>query len=154
MVLFIDTREKARAIKKIVAEFDKQGIIHFPNKLFVGDYQNVGNSRLVIDRKQNLSEIYSNVCQGHERFKNELVRANEAGIKLIILCEHGGSIQTLEDVKTWYNPQLKKSPYAWNGERLYKTLKTIQDKYKVDFEFCTKANTGKRIIELLGDKDA
>ena len=120
-------------------QFDEAGIFYKPNKLYVGDYQNVSNSMLSIDRKQNLSEIYSNVCHDHERFRNELIRANEAGIKLIILCEHGGSIQTLEDVKNWYNPQLKKSPYAWNGERLYKTLRTIQDKYKVDFEFCTKS---------------
>ena len=54
MVIQIDSREKARAIRKIVAEFDRQGIIHPVSKLMVGDYMNYDNPRLVVDRKRNL----------------------------------------------------------------------------------------------------
>ena len=98
--------------------------------------------------------MYSNLCQGHKRFIAELVRANEAGIKLIILCEHGGKIKTLEDVKNWENPRLQKNPYAWCGERLYKTMDTVGRKYGISWLFCTKANTGKRIIEILGGENS
>ena len=69
MVIQIDSREKARAIRKIVAEFDRQGIIHPVSKLMVGDYMNYDNPRLVIDRKQNLSELCSNVCNVHDRIR-------------------------------------------------------------------------------------
>ena len=46
--ILVDSREKARAITKILAEFDRQGIKHVSTKLLVGDYQNLDNPRLVI----------------------------------------------------------------------------------------------------------
>ena len=75
MDIQIDSREKARAIKKIVQTFDKEGINYFSSKLLVGDYMSLDNPRLIIDRKQNLQELCGNVCQQHERFRNELIRA-------------------------------------------------------------------------------
>ena len=57
MLIQIDSREKARGIKKIIAEFDRQGLRHPVSKLMVGDYMNYDNPRLIIDRKQNLSEL-------------------------------------------------------------------------------------------------
>lgn len=149
MVIQIDSREQARAIVKIKTEFDKQGVKHYTNKLYVGDYMSLDNPRLIIDRKQNLQELVGNVCQGHKRFTDELKRAQESEIRLIILCEHSGSIKTLEDVKSWKNPRLKTSPLAMSGERLYKVLSTLSKTYGVTFEFCDKRVTGKRIIDLL-----
>ena len=149
MTVYIDSREKARAIKSIVATFDRRGVKHFSNKLFVGDYQSLDNPRRAIDRKQNLSEMYQNLCHDHDRFIAELVRAKEAGIELIILIEHGPSVKCLEDVISWQNPRLEVSPYAWDGKRLYKTMCTVQQKYGVQYEFCSKRETGARIIELL-----
>lgn len=105
MVIQIDSREKARAITKIVEEFDRQGIKHPVSKLLVGDYMNYDNPRLIVDRKQNLSELCSNVCQDHERFKRELYRAQEHGIKIIFLVEHGKGIRRLADVIWWENPR-------------------------------------------------
>ena len=121
MTIFVDSREKARAIKLVLAEFDKQGIKHISNKLYVGDYQNLDNPKLVIDRKQNLNEVCNNVCQDHKRFVAEIERANEAGIKLIFLVEHGAGIKYLEDVNKWYNPRLKN--FTFSGFR----SKTVQD---------------------------
>lgn len=149
MVIQIDTREKQRAIKNIVAEFDKQNIKHISSKLYVGDYMSLDNPKLVIDRKQNLNEVASNVCQEHKRFTNELVRARDAGIHIIILVEHGRNIKTLEDVIWWDNPRLQVSPKAITGERLYKIMGTIAEKYGCEWMFCTKAQTGKKILEIL-----
>lgn len=151
MIIQVDSREKAHAIQKILAEFDRQGIKWFVSKLPVGDYQSLDNARVVIDRKQNLSELCGNVCQQHKRFRAEMERANEYGIKLIILCEHGGKIKTLQDVMTWVNPRLKQSPLAVSGERLYKILSAMSCKYGVEFLFCTKQETGKRIVEILSN---
>lgn len=150
MTIQVDTREKARAIEGIIKEFDKQGVTHFSSKLYVGDYVNLENSFLVVDRKQNLLEVCSNVCQQHKRFVNEIKRAKAAGIKIIFLVEHGKNIKSLEDVKNWVNPRLKESPLAVSGERLYKILSTLERTYGVEFRFCDKRNTGKKIIEILG----
>ena len=162
MIIQIDSREKSRAIRKIVEEFDRRGIQHPVSKLYVGDYMNYDNPRLIIDRKQNLTELCSNVCQSHERFRRELIRAQEAGIQIIILTEHGADISCLEDVIWWKNPReeqrVHRSDGRWEtihtnamkGEILYKILCTLQRKFGVRFEFCRKEDTGRRIVELLG----
>ena len=77
LTIQVDSREKARAIKSILSEFDTQGVKYYISKLWAGDYMSLDNPRLIIDRKQNLTEVCSNVCQQHERFKAELVRAQE-----------------------------------------------------------------------------
>ena len=151
MTIQIDSREKPKAIKQIVSHFNKTGTKYFISKLPVGDYISLDNAKLSIDRKQNLSELCGNVCQQHERFVSELKRANEFGIKLIILCEHGGKIKSLESVQEWVNPRLKVSKMAMSGERLYKVLLTLSIKYDLDFQFCKKADTGRRIIEILSN---
>ncbi|MGI6349652.1 MAG: ERCC4 domain-containing protein [Eubacteriales bacterium] len=145
----IDSREKKRAIMRIVDEFKRQNIKHFTSKLYVGDYMSLDNPRLVIDRKQNLLEVYGNLCQGYNRFMSELDRAANHDIKIIILCEHGRNVKTIEDVKNWYNPRLDHTPYAWDGERLYRMMKKFEANHNTEFLFCEKAQTGKRIIELL-----
>lgn len=118
MDIQIDSREKARAIQKILAYFDSNGIRYYISKLWAGDYMSLDNPRVIIDRKQNLTELCSNITQQHKRFKDELVRAKEMGIKIIILCEHGGNIKTIEDVKSWINPRQflyeKKIRKEWN----------------------------------------
>ena len=174
LTIQIDSREKAKAITKIVNDFDRCGIKHYTSKLFVGDYMSLDNPRLVIDRKQNLQEICTNVStvpkkekdgrykrdehgrimSGWLRFTEELKRASDAGIKLIILCEHGGNIKCLDDVKRWENPRLKESPLAMSGERLHKVLCSMSRHYGVDFLFCDKKSTGREIIRLLGGDDS
>lgn len=150
MTIQVDSREKAHAIGKILKTFEESSVKYFVSKLPVGDYISLDNARLAIDRKQNLLELCGNVCQDHKRFVSELELANELGIKLIVLCEHGGKIACLEDVKWWFNPRLKFSPKATTGERLYKILHSISVRHGVEFQFCKKADTGTRIIELLG----
>ena len=64
----------------------------------------------------------------------------------------------------WHNPRLDKYewvvedghpvkkqlyPDATTGSKLYKSLKTIRDRYNVEFQFCNKDETGFKIIELL-----
>lgn len=118
MIIQIDSREKARAIKDIIREFDRQGVKHPVSKLMVGDYMNYDNPRLIIDRKQNLTELCSNVCQDHDRFRRELNLAQEHGIHIVILCEHGSEIETLEDVIFWDNPRRHKrvkTTYGWKS---------------------------------------
>ena len=151
MTIQIDSREHKFELARIQKQLTKAGCKTIVSKLYVGDYQSLDNPRLVVDRKKDLQELCGNVCQQHERFKNELIRALEAGIQIIILCEHGADVQSLEDVYFWDNPRIKKSPKATSGESLYRSLCTIRDRYNVRFEFCTKRETGKRIMELLSN---
>lgn len=151
MVIQIDSREHKWELARIQRQLTAAGCKTIVSKLYVGDYQSLDNPRLVIDRKKDLLELCGNVCQQHERFQKELVRAMDAGIQIIILCEHGEEIKCLEDVYFWDNPRLKESPKATTGESLYKSLMTIKNKYNVRFEFCTKKETGSKIMELLND---
>lgn len=165
MQVQVDTREHAKEWERIKGQFDALGVQYFRSKMYVGDYQSLDNPRLVIDRKKDLQEICGNVCQQHERFKAELLRAKEQGIKLVILCEHGADIKSLEDVYFWQNPRKYQirwktvngkrvkdviSAKAVDGNQLYKSLCTMRDRYNVDFVFCQKEETGKKIIEILG----
>lgn len=154
MTIQIDSREKSKAIKIIQSTFEKQGITYFTSKLPVGDYMSLDNARFAVDRKQNLSEVCNNVCQDHKRFVTELKRANELGIRLVFLIEHSQNMRKLEDVLKWVNPRLKTSPMAVSGERLYKILSTIEKNYNTKFYFCSKAETGQRIINLLKENEA
>lgn len=176
MIIQVDSREKARAIKKIEAEFDRQGIKHPISKLIVGDYMNYDNPRVIIDRKQNLAEVCNNLTQQHKRFRKEALLAKELGITLIILVEDGAKVKSLADVDNWINPRRyqyckahgiptkggveaeiaeferhggKKQPPT--GKWLAKTMRTMSERYGIIWEFCSKQNTGKRIIEILSD---
>lgn len=166
MNIQVDSREHKSEWERIQKQFDSLGIKYFRSKLYVGDYQSLDNPRLVIDRKKDLQELCGNVCQQHERFKAELVRAIQSGIKIVILCEHGEDIKTMEDVYFWQNPRKHKviwktvngkrvktvvSDKAVDGNQLYKSLRTIQERYNVDFIFCTKEETGEKIVEILSD---
>ena len=85
MNIQVDSREHESEWKRIKKQFDKLNVSYFRSKLYVGDYQSLDNPRLVIDRKKDLQELYGNICQQHERFKAELLRAMESNIKIHIL---------------------------------------------------------------------
>jgi hypothetical protein len=95
-----------------------------------------------------VSEAKSEKCDDDGSLE-ELKRAAEVGISVVVLVEHGADIKTLEDVAKWENRRLKESPLAVSGERLYKMMRAIEYSYNTRFEFCTKAQTGRRIVEIL-----
>ena len=165
MTIQIDTREHKNEAARIERQFDAMGVSHFRSKLYCGDYQSLDNGRLVIDRKKDLQELCGNVTQQHERFRRELIRARDAGIRLIVLCEHGNGIERLADVYFWQNPRLERMrwivedgrpkqipayPKAINGPQLLRSLQTISEKYGVGFNFCDPSRTGEMIVRLLG----
>ena len=149
MVIHVDTREKPRAIIRIMKTFDAEGVEVVRRALPFGDYLNPDRPGIVIDRKQTLLEVASNLIQDRVRFLREVDRANRSGCRLIVLVEHSNRIRCLEDVMHWNNPRLKESPYAVSGERLYKIMYTMGQYYHFGWEFCDKVHTGKKIIELL-----
>lgn len=163
--IIIDSREKPRAITNIISYFDKNNINYLSSKLPFGDYQNLHNPTVIVDRKQNLIEVQGNITQQHERFRAELIKAQENGFKLVILVEEK-NITCLEDVKSKYtNPRMKlwameKSKAARKGQefkkrpplsskQLYEILSTIEEKYGCKFMFCKKSELAETIIKIL-----
>ena len=112
----------------------------------VGDYQIEGKTSISIDRKKNLDELAKNLMnkKDHSRFWKEVRRAKENKTKLVILCEHGGKIKDIKSVAQWKS---KYSPV--NGRQLMEEIYKVHIAYGIDFLFCSKRSTGKRIIELL-----
>ena len=145
--IYVDTREHPSAIRNILATFDRQGIAHELRKLDVGDYRLDTNPALAIDRKQSLGEVCTNLCSPGDkgRFWREVQRAREQRIKLIVLCEHGKGVRSIEDVAKWRNTYGLVS-----GRDLMEAIYKCHISYGVEFLFCDKCETGDRIIELLG----
>lgn len=148
MQIQIDSREKSRAIKKIVAEFDRRDVKYFVSKLYVGDYINMERPLVIVDRKQNIAEIAQNATSGHKRVKKELERLDEMGAKMYFLIEQdtidGKPITGLEDIIFW-EPKFGEII----GQQVYKILKAWEYKHNVEYVFCNKRDTGKEIIRLL-----
>lgn len=156
MVIQVDSREKRHIIERILNGFDRRGVQFYISKLYKGDYMNIDNPRLVVDRKQNLAEVAYNFTDARKttrgyssRFENEMAEAKKLGIKIVFLVEHGGQIRSIEDVPNWVNPRLQESPMAISGERIYRKMLAFQNYYGVEFQFCRKAQTADRIIEIL-----
>lgn len=147
MKIIIDSREKkCDHIKKW---FDKHGIEYEVKKLDVGDYQIDGNTVISVDRKQNLAELSKNLMNkaDHSRFWKEIRRAKEQNIKLFILCEHGGKIKSIQDVAQWHDKYSGVS-----GRRLMDEIYRTHIAYGVEFLFCDKRCTARRIVEILTEQ--
>lgn len=145
-VYIFDTRERKN--EHVKAYFDRHGIAYRVEKLDVGDYM-ISGGKVSVDRKQNLSELATNLMNRSDkaRFWRELRRANEQGIKLIVLCEHGGRIKSIEDVSGWKS---KYSPVT--GRSLMDAIYRAMVSYGVEFHFCDKRSTGKEIVKCLEEK--
>lgn len=141
-IIIEDTRNQIKKHEVKHRYWDKIGQKYIRSKLFVGDYSRLDNQTVCIDTKKDLLEVANNICgKSHDRFRNELIRAKENGIKLIVLIE---SNITRESAWGW------KSRYTQvTGATLMKAMMSMEERYGVEFIFCTKANAPKKIIELL-----
>ena len=151
MILIEDTRQVVGKHKLKNEYFEKMGIEVVRSKLLFGDYQNPQNPSIAIDTKKDIQELIGDLTKDHERFKRELQLAKKCGAKLIILIEDE-KISCINDLYTWYNWRLKKSPKATKGSTLAKMLYTIEhntEDYNCQFIFIKKSECGAKIIELL-----
>lgn len=144
MRIIIDSREKK--CDHIKAWFEKNGIEYSVQKLDVGDFMFPDNPSVSVDRKQNLSELSKNLMnkKDHSRFWKEVRRAKESGIQLYVLCEHGGKIKSIKDVSQWHDKYS-----GVDGRTLMNEIFRVHIAYGVEFLFCDKRCTAKKIIEIL-----
>lgn len=145
-LIIVDTREKGH--KKILEYFDKVGQDYIISKLDAGDYMLFKRFKTIIDKKDGLLELSSNLCNSsnHERIKREIERAKNLGCENFIFLIQDSKIKTLEDIKNWRSPYTKVK-----GETLLKIMSTMAKKYDVKFIIVPKKDIGAKIIELLNN---
>lgn len=133
----------------------------------------INDIKIAVDRKKSLDEICGNLCSNkeeHERFREELIRAQKAGCRFFVLVENTEHIKSINDVLKWSNPRLHKynktkymhSIGKWqnvklsgskppcDNVRLMKTMLTVEAKYGCKFLFCSPYEAADKIVELLG----
>ena len=170
MIIQEDTRQKPNKNADIRKQLEALGHTVRRFGMLCGDYQIFGKGDIVIDTKQDMSEVYSNVITDHERFANEARLAREAGIKLIILVTDP-IVSSIDDVRLWRNPrrerwfmvramqrngkmltvkQSKTPPCA--SDRLQKAMMTMTLRYGITWLFCEREHVGEEIIRLLTEE--
>lgn len=150
--IIIDSREKPKAISKILDYFNKVGITYEVSKLLFGDYMDWNRPGIVVDRKQNIAELAKNCTVEHERFRREMDKARKAGATLVVLVEQNRykdrgewvEVDSIEDLLRWSSPHT-----MVRGEKVYRVLASWTAKYPLRVEFCDKRSTGRRIAEIL-----
>ena len=171
MLILCDSRQQEGKHNLKEKWFAEHGIETRRTKLYVGDYTLPTNQSVCIDTKKDIQELVSDICgKQHERFRNECIRAQEAGIRLIILTENRGghikdnivqpTITSLDELHRWKNPRLfiflggkQKYPRATRGVTLQKACMTLKAKYGVEFLFTTPEKSAEKIVELLKGGD-
>lgn len=122
-----------------------------------------------------IREFQNLYVKRHGFFHRGLKRAQNSGIRLIVLVDNRDGVKSIDDLFRWVNGRLniwinssqiigycnngnprykkvQKYPYAMTGERLAKACLTMQLKYGVEFQFCTPEEAGERILSILNVK--
>lgn len=145
-MLICDSKEKKN--EHILRYFDRHGIDYEIRKLDVGDYMFEGGT-ISVDTKRSVDELASNMLNraDHARFLREAKRAADSGIKLIVLLETS-KYKSIPDLREW------RSKYSGiSGRALMDAVYKTHIAYGVEFLFCPKISTGRRIVELLSCTD-
>lgn len=156
--LLIDTRQQEGKHTLKHEYFKAHGLRLVRTKLYVGDYMFVGGT-VSVDTKASISELATNIDQQHERFRQELINARDAGYQLTVLVENADGVTDLATLSEWVNPRnainrRKGLRPPISGERMAKACATMQEKYGVRFEFCRPEESAARILEILTEGDA
>lgn len=151
-ILTVDSREQwtqERSTDTHIKDyFDRHGIAYEVRALEVGDYM-YPDGKISVDRKHNLDEVARNLTNRSDssRFWREVRRAYQQGIQLVILVESGPSVLSINDVPKWKS---KYSPVS--GRTVQSEMIRLEQAYSVEWQFCSKRSTAKRIIEILNGK--
>ena len=161
MVIQTDTRQQMNRKHHQVKEqwFLDNGYEVIHSKMLVGDYQIPSNGSVVVDSKQHCGELYQDLITDHKRFRAECENAQRWNIKLYILIENEQGFKVPKDIIRWRNPLMyaywqavkkgvnRKPPTS--NQQLLKIMHTMTKKYGVEFVFCSTAEAGAKIVELL-----
>lgn len=139
MKLYVDTREQ------LPLEFEVDGVVTevIRTKLPYGDYAGAWEDKngkhiefmpIIFERKT-LGDLYGTLGKGMERFKKEIARADEDGVKLIIIVE-----ACLAEVLNGYEHS------KMEGDSIIKTMMTLWVKHDIPHILCNDRKDMKRTI--------
>lgn len=152
--IIVDTRQKKEKHENIDCFFRANNIEIVSDKLDVGDYMLDKNAKISVDTKCNIYELASCFFSLKEkaRFQRECKRAKQLGIKLYILTEQN---MTKERLLKWKSKRRLDGSLITKatGKQIYERMQIYSLMFGVKWRFCNKKNTGKKIIELLGNKN-
>lgn len=146
MIIEMDTRNQKD--EYVTDYLDSHGVKWIRNKLYSGDVKLVNSTKVIIDLKKDLLEMCGNLTslKEHERVKKEIERAREIGCKRFIFLIKEQKISSVEEVNNWSSTRTRVK-----GETLAKIMKTMEERYGVEFIFTKKELAGATILELLED---
>ena len=151
MVVLCDTRQQAGKHKNIDRYFERVGVKTARQALYVGDYAIANDMGRAVDTKQDVLELAHDIMSAdHERFRRECLRAQEAGIKLLVLVEE---VLPEGGLANWEPPRdARGKPLTLvKGEALRMALLTMTLKYDVRFRFCDARSSGKHLLSYLSE---
>lgn len=143
MVILEDTRQQAGKHENL-SDLD---VVR--SKLPFGDY--ALPPRIAVDTKASLHEITQNLCgsaKERSRFIRECKLAKECGAVLVFLIETGAYKVPADLIG---QDILLLSGKMVPGVQLYRAMMIVSERYGCRFEFCPRADTGRRIMEILGN---
>ena len=121
-MIIVDTREQNPIWDETTHEVLRQ-------KLDEGDYTTTDLlNKAHIERKSG-PDLYGSIVQGHNRFRNELIRAQQKNLTLAIFVECSRADFINKQFPGGYRLKLKPG-------MLSKIINTIQEKYNVEFTWC------------------
>lgn len=148
--ILVDSREKVN--EHILQIWDKKGIEYYkPEKgLKTGDYSiavKLDNGevidlrdKIVIERKNSLEELSTNVTKHRERFENELKRAKDNNTKFILM---------IEGVK-WYEDLLEGNYNTFTHKNSYlASIMAFKSRYRIEVIGIDKQYTASYIYKEL-----
>ena len=122
--MLIDTREQHPLV--FPADPTLTGVIE--ETLPVGDYQPAfedGTRPPIVFERKSVTDLAGTLTKGYDRFKAELLRAQEAGLTLMVIVE-----DSLTEVR-------RGAPYSQeSGESLLQRCFTLMVKYHLQIIFC------------------
>lgn len=151
-------------VKDVIDRKAKRGI---PVKMmdFMGTYN------VCADSKFSILELCGNFQQQHERFRDELLLAQNNGIKLYIVVENdfqwisqkknifNTPVRCIKDLYRWKNPRAfifkggkQAYPNCAKGSWLAKCCTTCEEKYGCKFVFCKPDESAEIIVKILEGK--
>lgn len=152
MKIIEDTRQQAGKHDTKHEQWLEAGVELIRSKLAFGDY--ALPPVVAVDTKASILELAMDIDQQHDRFRRELIAAQEAGCLLVILTENGDGVTDLGTLAAWQNPRRfinerrgLRPPIT--GARLAKACATMEKKYGVRFDFCPPQDAAARVVEIL-----
>ena len=94
---------------------------------------------VVIERKQDLTELSQCFCQSRDRFKNEFERARENNSSIYLIVEDA----------SWENLINGKYSTKFNSKAFLSSITAWMVRYNIKIIFCKSETSGKMIKEIL-----